>query len=143
MNPRLHNPLRGSKEPWPLAMRIVRFLAASALLLFMHIHKSTLERIVRKNTGLTDPQALPERPRRAASWLCGVSTAFLLLGIAFALAGRLDAIWSIALAMACCAWASRMLRRTAWGLPDAFRERHRPHLEVLRRLLRVIRYGAP
>ena len=143
MNLKLRNPLRGSKEPWPLAMRIARFLGTGIALLFVHIHKRTLERIVKRNTGFRDPQELPEQPRRIATWICAASTGFLFLGITLALSGRLDAIWALAVAMACCAAASWMLRRTVWGLPNAFRERPRPLREVVRRLIRVIRHGAP
>ena len=143
MNLRLTNPLRGSKEPWPLAMRITRFLWTASALLFMHIHTRTLERIVRNNTGFTDPQALPERPRRIASRLCMASTGFLFLSIVFAIAKRYDAIWALALAILLCALTGRLLRRTVWGLPNAFRERRGRHTEVLRRLVRVIRHGPP
>jgi len=124
-------------------MRIARFLGTAVALLFLHIHTETLKRIVRRNTGFTDPQALPERPRRIASRLCMASTAFLFLSIVFAVCKRLDAIWALALAMVLCALAGRLLRRTVWGLPNAFRERTGWHTEILRRLVRVVRHGPP
>ena len=143
MNLRLRNPLRGSKEPWPLAMRIARFLGTAVVLLFVHIHTETLKRIVRRNSGFTDPQALPERPRRIASRLCMASTAFLFLAIIFAVGKRWDAIWAVTLAAGLLTLAGRFLRRTVWGLPNAFRERPRRCTETLRRLGEVIRHGPP
>lgn len=143
MNLRLTNPLRGSKEPWPLTMRIARFLGTAAALLFMHIHTWTFESVVRHNTGFRDPQALPERPRRLASRLCVASTGFLFLSIAFAVAKRYDAIWALVVAIFLCALSGRLLRRTVWGLPNAFTERTGLPTEVLRRLVRVIRHGPP
>lgn len=143
MNLRLQNPLRGSLEPGPLGSRLARFVFTAIAVSFLNISSRTFRSVVAHNTGFADPQALPERPRRIAERLCHLSTAFLFLGIGFVFAKRLDAIWAIFLAVVVCALAGRYLRRTVWGLPNAFREQTGRLEEVLRRVLRVIRDGHP
>lgn len=143
MNLRLRNPFSGSKEPWPLILRIERFVFTAVALAFLGISSRTLQSIVQRSAGLHDPQALPERPRRVTEWLCHLSTAFLLLGIGFAIAGRLHAILAFSLGFAFRFAARRYLGRTAWGLTNAFHEEGGRCEEVLRRLGRVIRHGNP
>ena len=109
----------------------------------MNVHTRTFESVVRHNTGFTDPQALPERPRRIASWLCMASTGFLFLGIGFIFAKRYDAIWALLLAVVLCGLSGWYLRRTVWGLPNAFRLPAGRFGEILRRFLQVIRRGYP
>lgn len=142
MNLKLTNPLRGSWEPWPLAMRLNRFALTAAALLFRKTHARTFEKVVRQSTGFLDPQALPEQPRRIASALSAAGTAFLFLGIGFAFARRYHALWALAMAGLLCAVSGLWLKRTVWGLPT---DAGRPHrfAEVLRRLVRVIRHGYP
>ena len=143
MNLNLRNPLHGSMEPWPLGIRLTRFVLTAAVLLFMHIYTRTFESVVRHNTGFTDPQALPERPRRIASWFCMASTGFLFLGIGFIFAKRYDAIWALFLAVLLCGVSGRFLRRTVWGLPNAFHLPTGRLGEALRRAAWVIRRGHP
>ena len=143
MNLRLKNPLSGSKEPWPLILRIERFVFTAVALAFLAVSSRTLHSVVQQSAGLHDPQALPERPRRVAEWLCHVSTAFLLLGVVFTIAGRLHAIWAFCLGFAFRFAARRYLGRTAWGLTNAFHQEEGRFEKVLRRLGRVIRHGNP
>jgi hypothetical protein len=123
-------------------LRCTRFALTAAALLFIRTHRHLFSRIVRKSTGFTDPERLPEKPRRIASGLCAGSVAFLLLGIGFALSGRHHALWALPmsglLSLLCGLW----LRRTVWGLPGA-PGRTRPLAEVFRRLVEVIRHGYP
>ena len=143
MNLKLQNPFRGSLEPRPLAARLARFVLTAAAVGFLNTSSRTFRSVVAHNTGFTDPQALPERPRRIAQGLCHISTALLFLGILFAFAKRLDAIWAIFLAVVVCALTGRYLRRTVWGLPNAFRERTGRWEEAVRRFVEVIRHGHP
>ena len=137
------NPLRGSMDPISLTKRLWQFALTSAAMLFMHIYSQTFSSVVRRSTCHTDPQALPERPRKLASRLCMASTAFLFLTIGLAMAKSYHAIWALVVAVLLCAMSGRVLRRTAYGLANAF---HRPRdrvEEALRRLLQVIRHGHP
>ena len=143
MNLRLRNPLRGSLEPWPLATRLARFGLTALAILFFHISSDTLKRLVRRHARLTDPQGLPEKPRRIAERLSHLATALLFIGIGLVFAGSLHAIWVILLAIIVCAQIGRYLRRRVWGLPGAFGERTGRVQEVLRRLVQVIRHGHP
>jgi hypothetical protein len=141
MNLKLQNPFRGSMEPWPLASRVGRFVLTAVAVSFLDISSRTFRSVVQHNTGLADPQALPERPRRIAEWLCHISTALLFLAIVFAFARQYHALWPLFLAVAVCALCGRYLRRTVWGLPNAFHEPTGRWGQVLRRLLWVIRHG--
>jgi len=143
MNLKLRNPLQGSMDPIPLTRRLWRFVLTAAAMLFMRIYSQTFNSVVKHSTGYTDPQALPEGPRKLASRLCMASTAFLFLAIGLAITKSYHAIWAILVAMLLCGLSGRVLRRTAWGLANAF---HRPRdrfEEALRRLFRVIRHGRP
>ena len=143
MNLKLRNPLQGSMDPWPLATRLSKFVATVGALLFLHIYTRTFESVVRHNTGFTDPLALPERPRRIASRLCMASTGFLFLAIGFAFEKRYDTIWALVVAVSLCALCGWFLRRTAWGLANAFRLPVGRFEEAVRRFLRVIWHGHP
>ena len=142
MNLKLTNPLRGSREPWPLASRCVRFAFTAAALLFIKTHRYLFARIVRRSTGFTDPEHLPEKERRIASGLCGGSVAFLLAAVAFALSGSYHALWALPMSGLFSLFSGLWLKRTVWGLPATPR-RTRPLAEVLRRLVEVIRHGYP
>ena len=139
MNLRLRNPLRGSMDPWPLTTRLTKFIFTAAALVFLNIHQRIFERVVRHNSGFTDPQALPKAPRRIASWLCVAATAFLFLAVGYIFADRSDALWAISLAVICYWLSGWWLRRTIWGLNTAFRPPTRLS-QVLRRLMEVIHH---
>jgi hypothetical protein len=142
MNLKLTNPLRGSREPWPLASRLIRFAFTAVALLFIKTHRYLFARIVRRSTGFTDPERLPEKPRRIASGLCEGSVAFLLVGIGLALSGSYHALWALSMSGLFSLLSGLWLKRTVWGLPTAPR-RAAPVPEVLRRLVEVIRHGYP
>jgi hypothetical protein len=143
MKLKLSNPLRGSMDPIPVTKRVWKFVLTAIAMVFMNIHSQTFSKLVRRNTGYTDPQALPEQPRKIASRLCMASTAFLFLAIGFAFARSYHAIWLVLLAMFLCAQSGRVLRQNAWGLQNAFHEQRRHMAEALRRLGQVIRHGPP
>jgi hypothetical protein len=143
MKLKLKNPIPGSLDPIPVTKRIWKFVLTAVAMLFVNIHSQTFNKLVQRNTGFTDPQALPERPRKLASRLCMVSTAFLFLAIGFAFARSYHAIWLILLAMFLCAMSGRVLRQNAWGLQNAFYERRGHVAEAMRRLVQVIRHGPP
>ena len=143
MKLKLSNPLRGAMDPIPVTKRVWRFVLTAGAMLFMHIYTRTFSSLVKRNTGYTDSQALPERPRKLASRLCFASTVFLFLAIGLAFAKSYHAVWSILLAMSLCALSGRVLRQTAWGLQNAFFERHGHMAEAMRRLVQVIRHGPP
>lgn len=144
MNLRLHNPFRGSKEPGPLALRLIRFLFTAMALAFLAVSARIFRHMLQRHAGLADAQDLPERPRRVAAWLCHATTAFLILGLIFLLAGRLHALWALFLAGCFWLFAARYLGRTAWGLTNAFHEEWQGLLsEVVRRALQVLRHGTP
>ncbi len=143
MNLKLRNPLQGSREPWPLATRLARFVLTALALAFLHIASRTLNRLVEKNTGLSDPEALPDRPRKLAQALSYAATAVLFLGVWTIFTQGSYGFLIIGLAVLISASASWYLRRTVWGLPNAFREEGGSLGEILRRLLEVIRHGPP
>jgi len=143
MKTKLRNPLRGSMDPIQLTIRLWRFVLTAAAMLFMHIHSKTFASVVRHSTGYTDPQALPERPRKLASRLCMASTGFLFLAIGYAISKSYHAIWAIVVAMFLCALSGRVLRQNAWGLQNAFHQQRRRMAETVRRLGQVIRHGPP
>ena len=143
MKLKLRNPIPGSLDPIPVTKRVWKFVLTAAGMLFMHIYSQTFNSVVKRNTGYSDPQALPERPRKIASRLCMASTAFLFLAIGLAFAKSYHAIWSISLAVFLCAQSGRVLRQNAWGLQNAFYERRRHMAEAMRRLVQVIRHGRP
>ena len=143
MKSKLRNPLRGSMDPIQLTIRLWRFVLTAATMLFMHVHSKTFASVVRHSTGYTDPQALPERPRKLASRLCMASTAFLFLAIGYAISKSYHAIWAIVVAMLLCALSGRVLRQNAWGLQNAFHQQRRRMAETIRRLGQVIRHGPP
>ena len=130
-------------EPRQLASRVGRFAFTALAIAFLGVSSRILRSVVEHNTGLGDPQALPERPRRIAEWLCHISTALLFLGIGLVFARRFTAILAIVLAILLAAVAGRYLGRTVWGLPNAFHEPAGRWGEVVRRLVRVIRHGHP
>jgi len=130
-------------DPIPLTKRLWQFVLTAAAMLFMHIYSQTWSSVVRRSTGYTDPQALPERPRKLASKLCMASTGFLFLAISLAIAKSYHAIWAIVVAVFLCAMSGRVLRRTAWGLANAFHQPRDRLEEALRRLLRVVWHGRP
>lgn len=142
MNLKLTNPLRGSREPWPLASRCTRFALTAVAVLFVKTHRHLFARIVRRSTGFTDPERLPEKPRRIASGLCAGSVAFLLVGIGFAFSGRYHALWALPMSGLFSLLSGLWLKRTVWGLPATPRGT-RPLAEVLRRLVEVIRHRYP
>jgi len=142
MNLRLANPLRGSWKPWPLASRLVRFAFTAVAVLFIKTHRYLFARIVRRSTGFTDPERLPEKERRIASGLCAGSVAFLLVGIGFALSGSYHALWALPMSGLFSLLTGLWLKRTVWGLPTA-PVGTRPLAEAFRRLVEVIRHGYP
>lgn len=143
MKLKLRNPIPGSLDPMPVTKRVWRFVLTAVAMLFMNIHSQTFSKLVLRNTGYTDPQALPERPRKIASRLCMASTASLFLAIGFAFARSYHAIWLVLSAMFLCAQSGRVLRQNAWGLQNAFYERRGQVAEAMRRLVQVIRHGPP
>jgi hypothetical protein len=143
MNLKLRNPIPGSLDPIPVSKRVWKFVLTAVAMVFMNIYSQTFSKLVQRNTGYTDPQALPERPRKIASRLCMASTAFLFTAIGLAFAKSYHAIWCILLAMFLCAQSGRVLRQNAWGLRNAFHERRGRAAEAMRRLMRVIRHGHP
>ena len=143
MKLKLRNPIPGSLDPMPVTKRVWKFVLTAGAMLFMNIHSQTFSKLVQRNTGYTDPQALPEGTRKLASRLCMASTAFLFLAIGFAFARSYHAIWLILLAMFLCAQSGRVLRQNAWGLQNAFFERRRHMAEAMRRIVQVIRHGPP
>ncbi len=130
-------------EPHAIASRVGRFAFTAVAIVFLAVSTRIFRHVVQRNTGLGEPQALPERPRRIAQWLCHVSTASLFLGTGFLLAHRLHAIWLLLLSLLFYAVAARYLGQTVWGLPNAFRRERGRFDEVLRRLVEVIRHGRP
>ena len=142
MKLKLQNPLRGSLDPWPLAERLLRFLFTAAAMLFVNAHTSILKTVVRASTGLKDPQAVPDEPRRIASILCGASALFLFFAIGLMFAGRYEAIAAFFLSSVCCAIAGWWLKRHVWGVPTTPRGQGRV-AQVLKRLWQVIRHGSP
>jgi hypothetical protein len=143
MKLKLSNPLRGSLDPIPVTKRVWKFALTAIAMLFLNIYSKTFSSVVKHSTGYTDPQALPERPRKIASRLCMASTAFLFLAIGLMFAKSYHAIWAAVLAMFLCAQSGRVLRQNAWGLQNAFYERRRHMAEAMRRLVTVIRHGPP
>lgn len=144
MNLRLQNPFRGSKEPGPLALRLVRFLFTAMALAFLAVSARIFRYMLQRHAGVADAQELPERPRRIAVWMCHATTAFLILGLILLLVGQLHAVWALLLASVLWFLAGRYLGRTAWGLTNAFHEERRGRLsEVVRRALQVLRHGTP
>ena len=142
MKLKLQNPLRGSMEPWPLAERLLRFLLTAGAMLVVNAQASILKSVVRASTGLKDPQALPEEPRRVASILCAASALFLFLAIGLMFAGRYEAIAAIVLSSLASGGAGWWLQRKTWGLPGRARGQSRL-AQVLKRLWQVIRHGTP
>jgi len=143
VNLKLRNPFQGSREPWPLATRLARFLLTAIAAAFVNIASRTLESTVRRTTGLPDSQALPERARKIAQVLCYLATGLLFLGIWNFLSQGGHGLVLIALALLTWTLAGWYLGRTVWGLPNAFPEAGGEFREVLRRLFRVIRHGPP
>ncbi len=142
MKLKLQNPFRGSMDPLPLSKRVWYFVFTAAAMLFMNAHASILKTIVRASTGLKDPKAVPDEPRRVASILCAASTFFLFFGIGLVFAGRYEAIAAFVLSSACSAAAGWWLRQKVGGPPP------RPFgqtwfAQILRRLWQVIRHGSP
>jgi hypothetical protein len=141
VNLRLQNPLRGSREPWPLASRLVRFVLTGLALLFFHLSSRVLQYLVERFAGLSDPQGLPERPRQIVQWMSHLTIGLLFLSMGMLVSGRPGALWPAILAWIVAALAGQFLRRTVWGLPNAFREPDRRLAEMFRRVWEVIRGG--
>ena len=142
MKLKLGNPLRGSMEPWALAERLWRFLLTAAAMLFMNTHASILKTVVRASTGLKDPQALPDEPRRIASILCSASAFFLFLAVGLMFAGRYEAIAAFVLSSVCSAAAGWWLKRKIGGPPPRPFAQNR-FVQMLKRLWQVIHHGPP
>ena len=122
-----------------MAERLANGTLNALAFLFIHTHALMLTAVVRVSTGLRDTQAIPREVRRPAAILCGVSTFFLFVAFALAIADRAEALAALALSGMGITAARWWLRRRVWG-PQAGQGRV---AEVLRRLWQVIRHGVP
>lgn len=126
-----------------MASRLVRFGLTGLALLFFNLSSRVLQYLVERFAGLSDPQGLPERPRQIVQWMCHIAIGLLFLSAGMLVSGRPGAIWPAILAWLVVAGAGQFLRRTVWGLPNAFREPDGRLGEIVRRVWEVIRRGTP
>jgi hypothetical protein len=143
MPQQLRNPIPGSLHPWALSKRITDFLLALTSIISVGVSRRIFARIVRRQTGLLDPEMLPNGPRRIALFLCSMGTITLFAAITLMLSSQ----WGTFPVLACaCLWyflSGVSLSQGVWGLRGAFRAPPGRFAGILRRVWQVIRDELP
>ena len=137
---RLTRLVRSPRHPWSIARHITDALLVAAGRLYLGATRRTLRVMAHRYLGTDDLQALPPAERRLATGLCAAGTLLLFLALGYLAAGKGTALGAVALAALCYLLAGRVLTYTAWGTTFPGAERW---AEFLRRLVEVIRHGAP